>query len=43
MKEIKNICKRCVPFIDCKSEIDNTQIDNTKNIDAVMAMNNLIE
>ena len=43
MKEIQNICKRCAPFIDCKSEIDNTQIDNTKNIDAVMAMNNLIE
>ena len=35
--------KNCVPFINCISEINNTQIDNTKDIDIVMPMYNLIE
>ena len=35
--------KHCVPFADCISEIKNTQIDNTKYIDVVMPMYNLIE
>ena len=30
------IFKNCAPFIDCMSEITNTQIDNTKYIDVVM-------
>ena len=39
----KVIFKNCVPFTNCISEINNTQIDNAKNIDAVMPMYNLIE
>ena len=35
------ICKNCVPFTDCMSEINNTQIDNAKRIDVVMPMYNL--
>ena len=37
------IFNNCVPFTDCISEIINTQIDNTKYIDVVMPMHNLIE
>ena len=35
--------KNCAPFINCISEIYNTQIDNAKDIDTVMPMYNLIE
>ena len=35
--------KNCAPFNNCISEINNTQIDNTKDIDIVMPMYNLIE
>ena len=35
--------KNCAPFINCISEINNMQIDNTKDIDIVMPMYNLIE
>ena len=35
--------KNCAPFINCISEINNTQIDNDKDIDIVMPMHNLIE
>ena len=35
--------KNCAPFINCISEINNTQVDNAKDIDIVMPMNNLIE
>ena len=35
--------KTCAPFTDCISEINNTQIDNTKYIDVVMSMYNLTE
>ena len=35
--------KNCAPFINCISEINNTQIDNAKDIDIVMPMYNLIE
>ena len=35
--------KNCAPFTNCISEINNTQIDNAKDIDIVMAMYNLIE
>ena len=31
------------PFTNCLSEINNTQINNAKDIDIVMTMNNLIE
>ena len=35
--------KNCAPFTNCKSEINNTQVDNAKDIDIVMHMYNLIE
>ena len=35
--------KNCTPFTNCISEINNTQIDNAKDIDTVMPMYNLIE
>ena len=37
------VFKNCAPFINCISEINNTQIDNAKDIDTVMPMYNLIE
>ena len=37
----KVIFKNCAPFTDCK--INNTQVDNAKDIDIVMPMYNLIE
>ena len=39
----KVIFKNCIPFINCISEIDNTQVDNAKGINIVMPMYNLIE
>ena len=39
----KVIFKNCAPFTNCMSEINNTQIDNAKDIDIVMPMYNLIE
>ena len=42
MKE-KKVFKTCAPFINCKSEMYNTEIDNAKDIDIVMLMYNLIE
>ena len=35
--------KNCAPFTNYISEINNTQIDNAKDIDIVMPMYNLIE
>ena len=37
------IFKNCVPFTNCKSEINNTEIDNAKDVAIIMAMYNLIE
>ena len=37
------IFKSCAPIINCKSEINDTEIDNTKDIDIVMPMYNLIQ
>ena len=38
------IFKNCrATFINCKSEINNTEIDNAKDIDIAMPMYNLIE
>ena len=39
----KVIFKNCAPFINCMSEINNTQVDNAKEIDIVMSMYNLLE
>ena len=35
--------KNCAPFTNCISQINNTQVDNAKDIDIVMPMYNLIE
>ena len=35
--------KNCAPFTKCICEINNTQVDNAKDIDIVMPMYNLIE
>ena len=37
------VFKNCAPFTNCISEINNTQVDNAKDIDTVMPMYNLIE
>ena len=37
------IFKHCAPFVKCISRINNTEIDNAKDIDIVMLMYNLIE
>ena len=37
------IFKNYAPFINCKSEKNNTEIDNPKYIDVVMPKYNLIE
>ena len=39
----KVIFKSCAPFANCISKINNTQVDNAKDIDIVMPMYNLIE
>ena len=39
----KVIFKNCAPLTHCISEINNTQVDNAKDIDIVMPMYNLIE
>ena len=39
----KVIFKNCTPFTNCISEINNTLVDNAKDIDIVMPMYNLIE
>ena len=39
----KVIYKNCAPFTNCISEINNTQVENAKDIDIVMPMYNLIE
>ena len=39
----KVIFKNCAPFTNCISEINNTQVDNVKDLDVMMPMYNLIE
>ena len=39
----KVIFKNCAPFTNCIGEINNTQVDNAKDIDTVMSIYNLIE
>ena len=39
----KVIFKNCASFTNCIIEINNTQVDNAKDIDIVMPMYNLIE
>ena len=40
---IQVVFKHYAPFTNCISELNNTQIDNAKDIDVVMPMYNLIE
>ena len=35
--------KNCTPFTNCICEMNNSQVDNAKDIDAVMLMYNLLE
>ena len=35
--------KNCAPFTNCISEINNTQIDNCKDIDIIIPLYNLLE
>lgn len=35
--------KNCTPFLDCKDQMDNTQVDNANNLDVVMTIYNLME
>ena len=37
------IFKNCAPFINCKIEINKTEVDNTKDFDIIMPMYDLIE
>ena len=39
----KVIFKNCFPFTNCISEINNTRVDNAKDIDIVLLMYRLIE
>ena len=39
----KVVFKNCAPFTDCNSEMNNTQIDNAKDLDIVMQIHHLIE
>ena len=39
----KVIFKNCAPFTKCISEINNTNVDNAKDLDSVMPMYNIIE
>ena len=39
----KVIFKTCAPFTNCISKINNTQVDNAKQLDIGMPMYNLIE
>ena len=43
MKEKGLTFKNCAPFTTCRNGINNTEIDNAKDIDIVMLMYNLIE
>ena len=38
----KVIFKNCAPFTDCTSKINNTQVDDGKDIDIVMPIYNLL-
>ena len=43
MKGIRGVTfKNCAPFTRCISRINNTDLDNAKNVDIVMPMYNLI-
>ena len=37
------IIKSCAPFLDCISQINNTQVDNAKDLDVVILVYTLVE
>ena len=37
------VLNNCAPFTNCMTEINNTQIDNAKDIDVVMRISNVAE
>ena len=37
------IFKICAPFIACNNEINNTHVDDAKDLDVMVQMNNVIE
>ena len=39
----KVLFKNCAPYTDCISEINNTRVDDAKDIDVVMPMYILVE
>ena len=39
----KKILKNCIPLTNCIRKINNTHVDNAKDIDVIMPMYNLIE
>ena len=41
-KKVKVIFRNCAAFTDCINEINNTEIDNAKDIDVVISIYNLI-
>ena len=43
MKEISVLFKNCAPFIKCISKINDTETDNTQDIDIVMPLYNFIK
>ena len=43
VKEYYLKIKNCAPFTHCRSEMNNTQINNAKDIDVVMPIYNLRE
>ena len=38
----QTVFKNCAPFTECISEINNTRVDNVKDLDLVMPVHNLI-
>ena len=42
-KQTEVIFKKCTPFTDCINEINNTQVDNAKDLHVLIPMYNVIE
>ena len=42
-KKVNYLSENFSPFTNCISEINNTEIDDAKNTDILIPMNNLIE
>ena len=42
-KQLKEMFKNCAPFTKCISKINNTQVDNAKDLNVTMLPHSLIE